>query len=135
MMPLRLAAVALVLATHADSAASSDAPGARCGLRTTSRFAATSRTCRACHDGSIAIGVHGLTARGGDLSHPVDVSYDLAATRMPGRYRPRQAVSKAIWLPGGMVTCTSCHDGSSHEPGGVAMTLQRSALCLECHTI
>jgi predicted CXXCH cytochrome family protein len=109
-----------------------------CGLRTRSRWVATSESCVACHDGAIGEVVHAsfpaLGARIGE-SHPVEIQYDDVAAKSPGRYRARAEVPRALWLPGGRVTCTTCHDGTSAEPSRVAMPLASSRLCFGCHDV
>jgi predicted CXXCH cytochrome family protein len=109
-----------------------------CGLRTRSRWVQTSESCVACHDGAIGDVVHAsFPALGAGIgeSHPVEVAYDEVVVRAPGRYRARAELPRALWLPGGRVTCTTCHDGASSEPARVAMPLAASRLCFGCHDV
>ena len=141
---LAAAAPAALLLTatpaFADSAAaplpSLDEP---CTLARVDRYQATTRECLSCHDGMIAparaISLPagwGPAASHGD--HPVDVSYDQASARNH-RLRTRYALSRSLALPGGKVTCVTCHDGASREPRHTSLTMSRSALCLGCHDV
>lgn len=93
--------------------------------------------CMACHGESgdrrvqVAGGNTSRHASSG-VSHPVGVSYEKA--RGYGGYRARAALDPAIELPGGLVSCISCHRGYSRNHGAVRTT-QRGGLCLECHDL
>ena len=64
-------------------------------------------------------------------NHPIDVDYR-AASRYGG-YRPMNLVDKAVMLPGGRVSCVSCHAGYASEHGRIVAT--RRPLCQECHDL
>lgn len=106
-----------------------------CALGRVGRLEATTRTCLSCHDGLTASGVEYATGRGGHGSHPVDVDYGQAAMRPRARFRPQASLPASVVLPGGRVTCTSCHDGASSEKSHTAMPMDRSRLCLSCHDV
>jgi predicted CXXCH cytochrome family protein len=107
-----------------------------CALGRVGRLEATTRTCLSCHDGLAAPGVEYATTRGaGHGSHPVDVDYAQASMRPRARFRPQGALPASVVLPGGKVTCTSCHDGASREKHHTAMPMERSRLCTSCHDV
>jgi hypothetical protein len=62
-------------------------------------------------------------------SHPVNIDYQAAQLRTDGSLRPVTAVvAKGVFLPGGVVHCTTCHDARSPwanhialPPGSVAL--------------
>lgn len=108
-----------------------------CELRTADRARATTRSCLACHDGTVApatahdpAGAH----RGSGL-HPVEIDYDRAAMRAGTSLLPRGALAPALVLPGGKLTCTTCHDGASRLPARTALPMSGSRLCLACHAM
>lgn len=70
---------------------------------------------------------------GGQINHPVGVDYQKAATF--GGYRPRKTVEKKLLLPGGLVSCVSCHQGYQKDHGKLVVTVEHSRLCYECHDI
>lgn len=70
---------------------------------------------------------------GGQINHPVGVDYQKASTF--GGYRPRKVVEKKILLPGGLVSCVSCHQGYQKDHGKLVVTVEHSKLCYECHDI
>jgi predicted CXXCH cytochrome family protein len=128
-----VAAAALLLASTSARSATVGGLRARddvCTLRTVERSEATTQSCLSCHDGTVAGGHAGF----GSGEHPLDVSYDVAASRNL-RFRARFEVSRRILLPGGKITCISCHDGASDEPKHTAMTMSRGTLCTSCHAM
>ncbi|NOT01639.1 MAG: hypothetical protein HOP29_13540 [Phycisphaerales bacterium] len=105
---------------------------------------AESRRCLACHDGiSAADAVGNGRARtvsfvngqpNGD--HPIGGDYRHAAHRRPDSVlRPIQLVPPRIRLPGGRVSCVSCHDLYSGAPNLLAVPIEESRLCLSCHNM
>lgn len=72
---------------------------------------------------------HGSTS----LNHPIGASYDKASRS--GGYRPAARLSRKILLPGGLVSCISCHEGYSKNHGKLVLSNVKSALCLGCHDI
>lgn len=103
---------------------------------------AESRTCMACHDGSVASD-HGPTNRArGETAigkgHPTGVPYmnrrdarGRTTADMP--LRPAAALDSSIRLFDGNVGCGSCHSPYSQEPALLVMSNDRSKLCLSCH--
>jgi hypothetical protein len=91
------AAIAFALAARAET----------CELLLPGSGTAATRKCLACHDGGGA----GTPLH---ATHPVDVDYARAAGRAPFAYRrAEEAVARGVFLPEGMVRCTTCHDGRS----------------------
>jgi predicted CXXCH cytochrome family protein len=102
---------------------------AGCTLASVVRSRTTSRECLGCHDGSVAAPRVELPG-----CHPVDVGYEAARLAGRGALRPVVETPDALVLfAGTTVTCTTCHDGASPWPSHVAVTLERSGLCLGCH--
>lgn len=110
-----------------------------CALGRQNRQLATTQSCLSCHDGSVAMAVNyavGAAVGGGmHASHPVDVDYAAAAARLPGRLQPAGSLPANLVLPGGKVTCVTCHDGASSEKAHASMPLARSRLCMGCHDL
>ena len=132
-------AVALVTTSATASTDLDGASGARayCALFTEGRYAATTRSCLGCHDGSVGVAIQmggGVPGQVGH-SHPVGVDYASAARRQPGRYRERRQLPLSLLLPEGAVTCVTCHDASSVQRNAVVIPLSRSELCFTCHVI
>lgn len=67
------------------------------------------------------------------MNHPIGVLY--ADAMRFGGFRSPSMLSKAITLPGGRVSCISCHEGYSKQHGKLVMQNFRSALCFECHDL
>jgi predicted CXXCH cytochrome family protein len=100
-----------------------------------------SRRCLECHDGVNAVEhtsgpFEGRIGYRGDprRSHPVGVPYRSA----PGRsgsavLRPEVLLPPEVRLPGGSVSCVSCHDLYAMEPRRLAVPLEGSRLCFTCH--
>ena len=140
----RAAELVFVIVVAAFPLERAEAGDAICRLPFVDRATARSAQCLACHDGSIAPAVHatmasppfeGLTAAppGDDGRHPVEVDYATAELRRPTVLAPPAAIDSRLVLSDGKVTCATCHDGRSPLPAHVAVTLDRSALCLSCH--
>jgi predicted CXXCH cytochrome family protein len=92
--------------------------------------------CMECHAEETTIKglvITGNIARhtGSSLNHPVGVSYQQAVAF--GGYHPRERLNDAILLPGGVVSCISCHEGYSMEHGKLVM--EGDNLCYECHDL
>jgi predicted CXXCH cytochrome family protein len=88
-----------------------------------------SATCIACHDGtsSAPVRLHDM--------HRTSVEYEREWLKGTAGLREPAALPPAIVLVSGTtVECTSCHDPGSPQPHLTAMTLDRSTLCLGCHT-
>lgn len=98
-----------------------------------------SRQCMACHgakgdsdepsvDRNMIVR-HGATS----LNHPIGANY--AKAMKFGGYRKVSQLSKKILLPGGLVSCVSCHEGYSKIHGKLVVPREKSALCYECHDL
>jgi len=99
-----------------------------------------SRQCMECHGVSgdprisTAVDRNGVARHAGSqVNHPVGVEYQKASTF--GGYRPKRTVEKKLLLPGGLVSCVSCHHGYQKDHGKLVVTLEHSRLCYECHDI
>lgn len=100
---------------------------------------AYSRQCMECHgekggDKAPAV-VRNMVIRHGtsSLNHPIGASY--AKALKFGGYRVQSKISKKILMPGGLVSCVSCHDGYSKTHGKLVVPTDKSALCFECHDL
>jgi predicted CXXCH cytochrome family protein len=102
---------------------------------------AESRRCLECHDGVSASEALNPTgpARGtgmGDVAtnHPVGVQYPSAARRGSGtRYRPASLLPREVQLPGGAVSCVSCHNLYAPGKNHLTVPIEGSELCFTCH--
>lgn len=99
-----------------------------------------SRQCMSCHGEKgegprTAIDRNSIVRHGraGDVNHPVGSRYAIAFRS--GGYRPAAQLSKNVLLPGGLVSCVSCHTGYKKQHGSLVLPLANSALCFECHDI
>jgi hypothetical protein len=95
-----------------------------CTMYVKDRKTADSIGCIVCHDGSVAPVV--------ELSHPVDLNYADILLKKPGVLSPGPLPTELV-LNNGLVTCATCHDGNSTEPGHTAMPMDRSQMCFACH--
>lgn len=102
-----------------------------------------SRRCLECHDGVSASEALNMTgaARGvgmADIStnHPIGVRYPSAPKRGSGtRYRPASLLPKEVLLPGGAVSCVSCHNLYATSKNHLTVPIEGSELCFTCHDI
>lgn len=94
-----------------------------------------------CHDGVSAPDSTGIMGHrvGGypgdrDSNHPVGIAYSRSKGR-PGttRMRPAGLLPKEVRLPGGAVSCVSCHNLYSSDPAKLTVPIEGSKLCLSCH--
>jgi len=99
-----------------------------------------SRQCMECHGNNADPRLNTRIDRnriarhaGGQVNHPVGMDYQKAATF--GGYRPRRIVEKKLLLPGGLVSCVSCHHAYQKDHGKLVVPLDQSKLCYECHDI
>ncbi len=119
----------LVLAAHLDSTGLAGAE------RPLDPYTAQ---CMDCHgergDARVQVGETTFSRHSGSgINHPVGVSY--AAAGRFGGFRDRAALDETIELPGGLVSCISCHRGYSKQHGALRKTRQGRDLCLECHDL
>lgn len=107
-----------------------------------SRLDSYSRQCMDCHGGSgdnrdsrtTRVDQNMVVRHGtGSLNHPVGASYAEAVKF--GGYRAAPKLSQKVMLPGGLVSCVSCHEGFSANHGKLVITDKNSALCMECHDL
>lgn len=102
---------------------------------------AESRRCLGCHDGvnasehanaPLAAGMGYIGDR--QRSHPIGVPYrSMSRQRMSGPLRPKSLLPDAVRLPGGSVSCVSCHNLYAGEPHLLSVPIEGSQLCLTCH--
>jgi predicted CXXCH cytochrome family protein len=108
-------AVASPINAHMQTGPSSAAATASLRTRNGSKFA--------------AIAFASLNAsRSGD-THPVDLRYP----DWNPKFRPLAEVQEKLPLPGGMLTCETCHSGNEASIGNLTISNRGSALCLTCH--
>ena len=104
-----------------------------------------SRECVNCHEEEVAVREFRI-CHGDVCDHPIGVDYAVAALKNAGLVSPG-SINPAILLPGGRITCASCHaryvkdeheaaaalrDGSQPDPM-LSMDNTASALCAACH--
>ena len=97
--------------------------------------------CLSCHDGVSAPDVAYQTPggrRGGNwdpaMNHPVGVPYPRAGKRgMEMPLRPVSSLPTTVRLPGGAVSCVSCHDLYASKPALLTVPIEGSRLCMTCH--
>lgn len=101
-----------------------------------------SATCLECHDGVTAPDAAYETSwnRGsgylGDKrrNHPIGVRYPHAGARhLDAPLRPSAMLPETVRLPGGMVSCLSCHNLYATEPKHLTVPIEGSRLCMTCH--
>lgn len=100
-----------------------------------------SRDCLTCHDGLNASDAGHETGmnRGsgyGDKgrNHPIGVLYPRFGKRLVEvPLRPAAALPATVQLPGGMVSCVSCHDLYQPDKNRLSVPIEGSSLCLTCH--
>lgn len=98
-----------------------------------------SRKCMECHGGkgssTTPLTVRNMVIRHGtaSLNHPIGTNYAKAVKF--GGYRVAAKISKKILMPGGVVSCVSCHEGYSKSHGKLTIPTDKSALCFECHDL
>ncbi|OGP21824.1 MAG: hypothetical protein A2054_11010 [Deltaproteobacteria bacterium GWA2_55_10] len=104
-----------------------------------------SRECVTCHEDEVAVREFRI-CHGDVCDHPIGIDYAGAAVKNAGLVSPG-SVNPAVLLPGGRITCASCHtrykkdeheataamrDGSQPDPM-LSMDNTGSALCAACH--
>jgi predicted CXXCH cytochrome family protein len=98
---------------------------------------APSLNCLTCHDEKIGAANWMVSRPVGFLplpessEHPVGRDYARAARG--GGFRAREALPEDIALPGGRVSCVSCHRPYDRRHG--ALRRPRGALCRSCHSL
>lgn len=94
--------------------------------------------CLGCHMSSgdaprVQIDSSGVLRHSGGVNHPIGSDY--AQARRSGLYKAAAQLRGSIKLPGGKLSCVSCHVGYSKQHGALVMSNKGSALCLECHDL
>jgi predicted CXXCH cytochrome family protein len=95
--------------------------------------------CLSCHGSygdrlGVQVDSNSVLRHSGDsLNHPIGVRY--ADAMRFGGFRPQAMLPKVIMLPGGRVSCVSCHEGYSQHHGKLVMPNTGSALCFQCHDL
>lgn len=100
-----------------------------------------SRTCLSCHDGMLASDVaHSGSVGVASDNHPVGIAYGntlrgTGATRYKSDMPviPATSLDPRLRLFNGQVGCGSCHSPYSGEKQYLAISNDRSRLCLSCH--
>ena len=129
----------------------------------TTTLSGTSLACMSCHDGQLALAastinipnssaglsngsnggnvvagqITGMPNLGTDLSndHPVNFTYQDSRTNGDTGLNAAPIPASGATLINGMVECASCHQVHSNAfPPFLRGTMERSALCLGCHT-
>ncbi|MHC4698865.1 MAG: cytochrome c3 family protein [Planctomycetota bacterium] len=105
------------------------------------RLDAQSQQCLGCHDGVTAResrNTLGSSIVGADWddrrSHPIGVPYmDAGRGHGEGAYTPASMLPRQVRLPGGRVSCVSCHDLYARDRYLLTIPIEGSELCLTCH--
>jgi predicted CXXCH cytochrome family protein len=101
-----------------------------------------SQACLTCHDGvnasesANAARFGGMHADLGDKgkNHPVGVPYrSVDRPSYLSRLRPASLLPTEVALPGGDVSCISCHDLFGDQQHLLTVPIEGSQLCLTCH--
>lgn len=90
--------------------------------------------CMECHStkGDVSVDSKHIM-RHAEKNHPIGVSY--AAAELYGGYIPASKLSKNIHLPGGLMSCVSCHQAYTKNHGKIVTTTSGTDLCFECHNL
>jgi len=122
---------------HAHPGASNEGSNQRGGT-----LDAESQRCLGCHDGVNAVDAVNHAGQFGNTvsvfnrnrEHPIGVDYIAAArTRSDAALRSPSQLPHSVRLPGGKVSCVSCHDVYSHQPHLLSAPIEGSRLCFTCH--
>ena len=105
------------------------------------RLDSESRRCLGCHDGINAIekaGGSGVPSfgqfRASGSEHPIGVVYSSSKSgHRSSRLRPSGLLPDTIRLPGGRVSCVSCHNLYARNEHLLSTPMEQSRLCFTCH--
>lgn len=95
--------------------------------------------CMGCHSsesdaGGVSVGRNGIVRHNsGGANHPIAIPYP--ANSRNREFRPKNMLSKAIWLPNGKLSCVSCHQVYKKNHGQLVMSNDGSSLCMQCHAL
>jgi len=98
---------------------------------------ALSLQCLGCHNTAgdargVQVTLDGIVRHNsGGANHPIGIAYPM----MSSSFKPRSLLSTAIWLPGGKLSCVSCHEPYKKEHGKLVVTNSASLLCTQCHSL
>jgi predicted CXXCH cytochrome family protein len=91
------------------------------------------KAVRSLTSASVCVGCHDAMLQPVHAQHASWVNYE--SVRMARPLRAVDELPREIVLVGNvMLSCTSCHDGASRHPNHTALSLDRSSLCVGCHT-
>ncbi len=101
------------------------------------------RACLECHDGVTAresrntLGSSIVSdAWDARREHPVGVPYPGSLGRLrESAYIPKNMLPPQVQLPGGKVSCVSCHNLYAGERNLLTVPIEGSALCFACHSM
>ncbi len=95
-----------------------------------------SRRCLECHDGVTArdgsVGGKGMADPG--TNHPVGIEYATGRDAEVTLRSPSE-LPHSVRLPGGRVSCVSCHNLYAGHDRLLTVPLERSTLCFTCHRL
>lgn len=98
---------------------------------------ALSLQCMGCHNtagdaAGVRVSALGIVRHSsGGANHPIGVNYPM----MSGSFKPRSMLPREIWLPGGKLSCVSCHEPYKKQHGQLVVTNSGSKLCMQCHAL
>ena len=107
------------------------------------RIDTQSQRCLSCHDGVTAkesrntLGSSIIGPRGSlGSTHPIGVPYPRAGSDgHKSQYTSAFMLPQVIQLPGGVVSCVSCHNLYARDRYLLAVRIEESALCFTCHSM
>jgi predicted CXXCH cytochrome family protein len=101
---------------------------------------AESRRCLECHDGVNAVesvnpvGLSNASFADAQRNHPIGMPYPNGRSRQSNaRFRSASLLPDTVHLPGGNVSCVSCHNLYAGTPKLLSVPLEGSKLCFTCH--
>lgn len=90
--------------------------------------------CMECHSTKGDVNVDSShILRHANKNHPIGVSY--AEAERFGGYKPTYRLSAKIRLPGGKMSCVSCHEAYTQNHGKAVNASSGTELCFECHNL
>lgn len=101
-----------------------------------------SKQCLSCHDAITGMDSNSSEAGHGVIgsfsgrksNHPIGMTYPpRQGKRYQSSYKPAAMLPPEVQLPGGKVSCVSCHNLYSQSPKLLSVTSEGSDLCFSCH--